>query len=129
MTGQRVVATVLIRLLAVQFGEPKRQRGQPRNLLTYLILEDAAAIFEWYTETKATRQVNRVTSEDTGSFWEFASALWRIIFRNTYGLSSAMKKWGHARVHFQERSPFLLNVDLRHPSWGIFSRKHPINPM
>jgi hypothetical protein len=35
------------------------QRGQPRNLTSYLVLQDAAVIFEWLTGVKATREVDR----------------------------------------------------------------------
>lgn len=36
----------------------KQGRGQPRNLAAYLVLQDAAAIFEWLTDLKAARGVD-----------------------------------------------------------------------
>ena len=50
--------------------------GQPPNLRAYLVLQDAAAIFEWLTGTKAAREVDRVEGADAGPFFQFASILW-----------------------------------------------------
>jgi hypothetical protein len=76
----------------------KPQRGQPRNLTSYLVLQDAAAIFEWLTSVTATREVDRDTGSETGPFFRFASILWPVVFgKDTAGLPSAMKNWGQWR--------------------------------
>lgn len=96
-------------------------RGNPRNLTPYLVLQDAAAIFEWYTGKKATRNVDRVTGKEIGPFFNFVSALWPIIFKNkTVGLSAAMKNWERGRLQYGERSPVIANISFRHRTWGVF---------
>jgi hypothetical protein len=95
--------------------------GQPRNLAAYLVLKDAAAIFEWFTGLKATREVDRDTLKDIGPFWRFASALWPVLFgKGITGLSSAFKNWAHDSVQFGERSALIANINMRHPTWGVF---------
>jgi hypothetical protein len=69
----------------------KPRRGQPRNRLAYLVMMDVAAIFEYLTETEATRQVDRDTNEETGPFRDFAGAIWSILFTSDEGLSAALK--------------------------------------
>ena len=99
------------------------RRGQPRNLVAYLVLQDAAEIFQWYSEKKATRTVDRVNATESGAFFRFASALWPIVFgRGLAGLPAAMRNWALARSQFRERSPVILNIDLRHSEWGLFER-------
>jgi hypothetical protein len=95
--------------------------GQPPNLRAYLVLQDAAAIFEWLTGTKAAREVDRVEGADAGPFFQFASILWPPIFgRGLWGLSTAMKNWAEWRSRYGERSALVANMALRHPAWGIF---------
>lgn len=95
-----------------------------RNYAAYFVLSDIAGIFEWATGQKATRQVDREGKggkQDFGTFWEFAKAIWPLVFRNgTHGLSAAMKNWAHARIHFGEQSAVIRNIQLRHPTWGLF---------
>jgi hypothetical protein len=43
-------------------------RGQPRNIIAYKVLQDAAAIFEWLTETQATREVDRTDGTETRTY-------------------------------------------------------------
>ena len=63
---------------------PKRYwntgRGRPRNLAAYLVLQDAAAIYEWFSGKKAARGVSPVDGKESGPFFRFASTLWPIIF-------------------------------------------------
>jgi hypothetical protein len=98
--------------------------GQPRNYTAYLVLQDAAAIFEWFSGKKAARGVNRDdhgTRGETGPFFRFASVLWRLVFgRGIHGLPSAMKNWAQWRSHYKERSALIANINFRHPTWGIF---------
>jgi hypothetical protein len=98
-----------------------QKRGQPRNYRAYLILMDAAAIFEWFTGEKATREVNRDDGSDTGPFFHFASALWPVVFgRGTQGLSAAMKNWAQARSRYHEESALIANIALRHATWRVY---------
>jgi hypothetical protein len=95
--------------------------GQPPNLAAYFVLKDAADIFEWFTGLKATREVDRDSYKDTGPFWDFASALWPVVFgRGIEGLSSALKNWAHDSVQFDERSALIANIAMRNPTWGVF---------
>jgi hypothetical protein len=98
------------------------RRGQARNNVPYLIMNDLAEIFEWAAGAEPTRRVDRITKEDSGPFHWFAAAVWPVIFGSDDGLSSALKNWAADRKMYRERSPVLLNLDLRHPEWGIFGR-------
>ena len=87
--------------------------GRPRNITNYLVILDAAAIYEWLTDRKATRVVDRATHKETGPFWRFLSALWPTIFGNdTHGLQAGMQSWYAARKH-NEKSPLIANIRLR----------------
>jgi hypothetical protein len=114
----------LEKLVAVDprgFWKPKR--GRPGNLPAYLVLQDAAAIFEWLTSTKATREVSRDDGTETGPFFHFASTLWPTIFRNgVVGLPAAMKNWADWRSAYNEQSALIVNLALRQPVWGLFER-------
>ena len=95
----------------------KKGRGQPRNDAASLVLMDLVAIYEWLTRRRASRQVSRVDGADTGPFWEFAGAIWPLVFGNAdYGLSSAIRNWDSARKKRLKgtRSPLLANIAMRH---------------
>ena len=106
----------------------KSKGGRQRNYIAYLVILDIAAIFEWITKTEATRQVDRGGKGDIGPFWKFAEAIWPLVFgKGKSGLSSAMKNWASllvawklGRSEINDRSPLIINIALRHPSWGIF---------
>jgi hypothetical protein len=101
----------------------KLTRGRPRNLPAYLALQDAAAIFEWLTGIKATREVSRDNNKEVGPFFDFVSILWPTIFeKGVMGLPAAMKNWAALRKAHGERSPLIINMGLRHPEWGISER-------
>jgi hypothetical protein len=100
--------------------ENKAGPGQPRNILAYLVMKDLAAIFEWLTDRKATRGVDRTDHTETGPFWRFAESVWQVAFGTTRGLKAAMKNWAEARKLYHKHSSFLLNLPLRRPEWGIF---------
>jgi hypothetical protein len=100
----------------------KRGPGQPRNIGADLVLRDIAAIFEWLTGKKGTRQVSREDYSDVGPLWEFAAAIWSVVFGSgDDGLHQAMKRAAAAEKTWRtnkkgrERSPLLYNVELRHP--------------
>jgi hypothetical protein len=117
----------LVAVDPMEFWKPKR--GRSRNLSAYLVLQDAAAIFEWLTSTKATRQVSRDGGRETGPFFHFASTLWPVIFGNgVVGLPAAMKNWAELRIAHDEQSALIVNMGLRHPEWGIFKRPAPNIP-
>jgi hypothetical protein len=115
-------AAFIGKLVAVdprEFWKPKR--GRSRNLPAYLVLQDIAAIFEWLTSTRATREVSRDNGTEIGPFFDFASTLWPTIFENgVVGLSAAMKNWAEWRSDYNEQSALIVNLALRHPTWGLF---------
>jgi hypothetical protein len=104
-----------------EFWKPKR--GRSRNLPAYLVLQDVAAIFEWLTSIKATREVSRDNGTEIGPFFNFASILWPTIFGNgVAGLPAAIKNWAKWRSAYKEQSPIIVNLALRNPAWGILER-------
>jgi hypothetical protein len=95
--------------------------GGLRNAAAYLVLQDAAAIYEWFSGKKAARGVSR--RKESGLFFRFASTLWPIIFeKGCAGLPAAMKNWAAGRLRFGERSPFIANLAMHNPTWRIFER-------
>jgi hypothetical protein len=98
----------------------KRRPGQPRNITSYLIMMDLAALYEYLTGWKAIRSVDRRTREESGAFWQFAAAVWPVAFGSDDGLPAAMKSWANARKKYNEESPLVANIAFRHPTWGIF---------
>jgi hypothetical protein len=98
-------------------------RGHPRNIPAYQVLQDAAAIFEWLTDTKATRVVDRGEGIETGPFFGFASILWPVVFKKgDAGLSAAIKNWAAWRSKYNEQSALIANIAMRYPTWGVFDR-------
>jgi hypothetical protein len=93
-------------------------------LKRYLVLQDLAAIYAWATRESAGRRVRTDATEDSGQaygpFWEFARTLWPMVFGSETGLDNAMKTWAKGRRDFGERSPFIVNIRLRHPEWRVF---------
>jgi hypothetical protein len=83
---------------------------------------DIIAIYEWLTGKKVTRLVDRDTKEDTGPFWRFAVTIWSMVFGSKEGLSSTLRNWAHAvnQKLTGTRSPLILNIEMRHPTWGVF---------
>jgi hypothetical protein len=102
----------------------KRERGKPFNVIAHLVLRDAAAIYEWFTGTKAARGVHPIRRTASGPFFRFAAVLWPVIFpKKAPSLPTALKNWAHARSRYREQSPLLINMNLRHLTWRIFERK------
>lgn len=98
-------------------------KGQPRNVTASFVLMDIIAIYEWLTDKKATRQVDRDNNKETGPFWEFAAVIWSLVFDNGQrGLSAAMKNWQSATKKrlTGTRSALIHNIAVRYPAWGIF---------
>jgi hypothetical protein len=116
--------TFLEKLVAIEPRDFwKLKRGRPPNRPAYLVLQDAAAIFEWLSSTEATREVNRDDGTEIGPFFHFASTLWPTVFGNgVVGLPAAMKNWADWRSAYNEQSALIGNLALRHPAWGIFER-------
>ena len=116
--GRDFIATI-----AVAAGKPlsKPSRGQPRNIPAYLVIQDLAAIYEYLTRLEATRRVNRTSHAESGPFYEFAAAIWPVVFREgDDGLAAAIRNWSPWRD--REKSPVIANIALRHPEWGIYER-------
>ena len=106
--------------------EIQRKRGRPRNDAAGLVLMDIIAIYEWLTNKRATRQVDRYGKGgkgEIGPFWQFAAAVWPLVFcKGKYGLSAALKKWARAvnRKLKGTHSPLIANITMRHPTWRVF---------
>ena len=101
----------------------KRGPGQPRNMVAYLVLLDIAAIFSWLTRLEPNREVDRMTGDEKGAFYNFAAALWPPVFASGLdGLSAAMKNWSSGRRTYADASAIIANIDLRYPSWRVFAR-------
>jgi hypothetical protein len=96
------------------------------TIVRYLILQDLAAIFEWATGGRAGRRVRSDAYDEAGQeygpFRDFARATWPMIFGSEKGLDHAIKTWAKGRAQHGERSPFMLNLHLRHPEWRIPKR-------
>jgi hypothetical protein len=72
---------------------------------------DIAAIFEWLTDRKATREVDRINGKETGQFWHFAAAVWPWVFgKGVSGLPAAMKNWEKWHLRFGEESQLIRNI-------------------
>ena len=96
-------------------------RGRPRNLAAFLVIRDIACIFQWVTGTEASRSVDRAHGKEIGPFWQFASAVWPVVFgKGDDGLSSAMQNWARDKDLYGPGSALIANIALRHPTWGIF---------
>jgi hypothetical protein len=93
------IVDCLDKLIRASDGVPKQeQRGRPIDLLPISILDHLASMFEYVTGLKARRQIDRAPGEyepyETGPFYEFAAAVWPVIFGSgDLGLPSALKKW------------------------------------
>lgn len=112
--------------LAVTFEgwvEPGVALGRPKGF-SYHILLDLGAVYRFVTGEPPTRQVHGrdhpERGKDYGPFWDFASAVWSAIFGKVTGLSYAMKDFAAGRAQFDDYSPIIANMGLRHPEWGIF---------
>jgi hypothetical protein len=103
----------------------KRGPGRPRNIVGYLILQDAAAIFEWLhgdaPDKRASRRINRHTGRLEGPFHNFASTLWVGVYESDARYSTALTNWASWQRR-EGRSVFMVNLALRRPSWRIFDR-------
>jgi hypothetical protein len=99
------------------------QPGRRRNVAAYLVLQDAAEIYAWFSGKKPARVVSRTDGKESGPFFRFASTLWPIIFeKGCAGLPAAMKNWAVGRRKYSERSPFIVNLAMHNSSWRIFDR-------
>lgn len=97
----------------------KQGRGRPRNITSYLVTKDAAAIFEWLTKIEATRQVSRSAHQEAGPFCGFLAGIWPVVFgKGDDGLPAALKNW--AKYRERERSALIANIAFRHPEWRVF---------
>ena len=98
-------------------GSFKRTIDQRRNIPAYRVLLDIAAIFEWLTNTKAARRVER--GPDT--FRKFAASIWPVVFeKGDDGLDSALKNWARGIKLYGDGSALIANINFRHPTWGVF---------
>jgi hypothetical protein len=95
----------------------KRQVDQRRNIPAYRVMLDIQAIFEWLTNTKAARRVDR----GTDIFGNFAGLIWPVVFEKADdGLGSALKNWARNTKLHGDASALIANIDFRHPAWRVF---------
>jgi hypothetical protein len=94
---------------------------QRRNLSSYLLLLDMAAIFEWLTG----RPARRGSEDRPHPFDEFVGVLWSVIFDQTRGMQAALKNWARYTKEFDERSALVANINFRHPDWRLFDSDYP----
>ena len=90
---------------------------QRRNLPSYLLLLDMAAIFKWLTG----RPARRGSAERPHPFDEFVGVLWSVIFDQTRGMQAALKNWAKYAKKHRDRSPVIFNISLRHPGWRLLN--------
>ncbi len=110
----------------------KKGKGHPRNIKAALVICDIAALFRWLTGKRAARQVSRADSAPTGPFWDFAAALWPVIFgKGDDGLQAAMKNLDNAQRNklTGTRSLVLNNIAMRHPTWRVFRNNRSLSSM
>lgn len=110
-------------LIAAVASLQKRMKsgpGRPRNIIAYLVLRDIATIYGWVTGDKARREVHRARGTEIGAFYQFADAIWPLVFSSADdGLPAAMKNWSLARRQSREASTLLINIRMNHPSWRL----------
>ena len=94
-------------------AKQKRTAGRPPNVQSILVMRDIAVIYGWATETKPTRQFDELASKETGPFFNFARAFWRVIFGNEQGVTAAMRHFGSGKE--SEADPSALFHNLQHP--------------
>jgi hypothetical protein len=93
---------------------------QPPTVIAYLVIKDVAAIFEWCTGLEATRQVDRISHEETGPFYRFAAAIWPIVFgKGDDGLPAAIRRFATYRK--REGRALMANMAMRNPAWRLFA--------
>ena len=98
----------------------KPGRGQPRNILAQLVLQDLAALFEYVTGVTARRGVDRRTREESGPFLNFARAVWPVVFANgDFGLTSQLREWAN---HGSKTSQLLIASRDGIPNGGLCRR-------
>lgn len=103
----------------------KLKAGRPRNNFGYLVVLDLAAIFEWFTGTDATRQVDRKDGFEIGPFRTFAETVWCEVFNpERLWFETSYKNWAANRAiekskksnkpssKHHEVSPFVANFFL-----------------
>ena len=95
----------------------KRQTDQRQNIPAYRVMLDIAAIFEWLTDTKAARRVER----GTDTFGDFVRSIWPVVFeKGDDGVESALKNWAKGTKDYGDMSALIANIDFRHPAWRVF---------
>jgi hypothetical protein len=113
--------TKFLTALAAATAACKPSRKRPSTVKSYLVIQDIAAIFEWCSGVEATRRVNNENNEEYGPFYEFAAALWPVIFgKGDDGLPAAIKNF----ASYRERGgrALIANMAIRHPEWRLFER-------
>jgi hypothetical protein len=134
---------LLIDLATVATKHHRSGIGRGKNRFAYPIMQDLAAIYEWMTVRMAQRSVDRSEGDECGPFWDFASAVWPVIFgKGDTGLYFAIKAWAEnqspdrldewkqaqagdpemwnwqgALDRHGNRSPAVINMSIRHPEW------------
>jgi len=90
----------------------RRSPGRPANIFPILLLRDIAELYGWVTGLEPSRQYAEKDQSEAGPFFKFASAIWRVIFGNTQGLRSAIRRWGYEKQSDHNRSALVFNMKL-----------------
>jgi hypothetical protein len=96
----------------------RRSAGRPENIFPILLLRDIAELYGWYTGIEPSRQYAEKYQSEVGPFFTFASAVWRVIFGNTQGLKSAIRRWGDEKQSTENRSALIFNMKLDCQDYG-----------
>jgi hypothetical protein len=111
----------LTAVIAAAAAQPvwKPNEAHPRNIVAQLVLQDLAALFEYFARRPARRVVDRHTHKERGPFLDFARAVWPVVFVNgDFGLSSQLRVWADDG---STKSMVINRIARWHPEWGIMS--------
>jgi len=108
-----------IEIAASQYiTKQKYSAGRPENIFPILLLRDIAEIYGWVTGEAPSRQYAEKDQSETGPFFNFASAVWTVIFGSTQGLKSAIRRWGDEKQTEYNRSALVFNMELDYQDYG-----------
>ena len=94
-------------------------KGHPRNMISFRVLSHLAEIFECVTRGEAKRQVDRITGEECGAFYDFAAEVWPVLFQQgRNGLSAAMRNWKGMRDKHGTRRDLIPMFSFELGLWG-----------
>jgi len=84
-----------------------------KKIRYYLIIRDLAAIFELVSGEEPTRRVDPGSGETYGPFADFAASVWVQIFKNSRGLSYAIRVWADEMTRQRKGVEGAVNEAIR----------------